>query len=352
MMPFKPFIAAVLAFLVTTTTGFAPSTRINNVVKIRSTSIQMTNNPKGCAARPFDKKKIAVFGAGGYLGATVFGFLQRAASLYGTGIAGGSSPRAVGATRSTSEALNKELTTSFSLAYAGEDLIRLVDTTNVDHIKERVKSFDAAVLGTVYQLERRAVTLNTYEKTPNDKTYDFYLDERYGAREDDVPADDADIHLDIFRNMVKACKESGSVQHLVVLETPKTARPMDFVNILDEEGIAYTYLRVKNAMKKDVYFTFDKGIKDNLEVVSVPVGSSLESIDASKSGSDCVVYREDVAALIVQSLMSLDWSKSRILEASASSTPVDFVPPGKKAKFDKEWCTNSKLIGEKLINIA
>lgn len=37
--------------------------------------------PKGCAAKPFEKKKIAVFGAGGYLGAVVFGFLQRAASL-------------------------------------------------------------------------------------------------------------------------------------------------------------------------------------------------------------------------------------------------------------------------------
>ncbi len=271
---------------------------------------------------------------------------------YGTGIAGGSSPRAIGATRSTSEALNKELTTSFSLAYAGEDLVRLVDTSTVQHITERIKLFDAAVLGTVYQLERRTATLNTYEKTPNDKTYDFYLDERYGAREDDVPADDADIHVDMFRNMVKACKESGSIQHLVVLETPKTSRPMDFVNILEEEGIAYTYLRVKSAMKKDVYFTFDKGIKDSLDVVSVPVELPLEPIDASNAGNESVVYREDVAALIVQSLMSLDWSKSRVLEVSASSTPVEFVPPGKKAKFDKEWCTNSKLIGEKLIGIA
>ncbi|KAL7463043.1 hypothetical protein ACHAXS_003415 [Conticribra weissflogii] len=271
---------------------------------------------------------------------------------YGTGIAGGSSPRAIGATRSTSEALNKDLTTSFSLAYAGEDLVRLVDTSTVEHITERIKSFDAAVLGTVYQLERRTVTLNTYEKTPNDKTYDFYLDERYGAREDDVPADDADIHVDMFRNMVKACKESGSIQHLVVLETPKTSRPMDFVNILEEEGIAYTYLRVKSAMKKDVYFTFDKGIKDSLDVVSVPLELPLEPIDASNAGNESVVYREDVAALIVQSLMSLDWSKSRVLEVSASSAPVEFVPPGKKAKFDKEWCTNSKLIGEKLIGIA
>jgi len=37
--------------------------------------------PKGCAARPFEKKKVAIFGAGGYLGAVIFGFLQRASSL-------------------------------------------------------------------------------------------------------------------------------------------------------------------------------------------------------------------------------------------------------------------------------
>ena len=36
---------------------------------------------EGCAAKPFEKKKIAVFGAGGYIGAVIFGFLQRAASL-------------------------------------------------------------------------------------------------------------------------------------------------------------------------------------------------------------------------------------------------------------------------------
>jgi hypothetical protein len=65
----------------------------------------MTVGSEGCAAKPFDKKKvrfcycfvsvliklsiclnlqnqqIAVFGAGGYLGAIVFGFLQRASSL-------------------------------------------------------------------------------------------------------------------------------------------------------------------------------------------------------------------------------------------------------------------------------
>ena len=56
--------------------AFAPSNR-----DIVSISRPLLLAPKGCAAKPFDKKKIAVFGAGGDLGAVVFGFLQRAASL-------------------------------------------------------------------------------------------------------------------------------------------------------------------------------------------------------------------------------------------------------------------------------
>ncbi len=56
--------------------AFAPSYRST----VRSPS-SLYLAPKGCAAKPFEKKKIAVFGAGGYLGAVVFGFLQRAASL-------------------------------------------------------------------------------------------------------------------------------------------------------------------------------------------------------------------------------------------------------------------------------
>jgi len=42
----------------------------------KPTSLHMLNEPKGCASKPFEKKKIAVFGAGGYLGATVFGFFS------------------------------------------------------------------------------------------------------------------------------------------------------------------------------------------------------------------------------------------------------------------------------------
>ena len=136
------------------------------------------------------------------------------------------------------------------------------------------------------------------------------------------------------------------------METVRTSRPMDFVNILEKEGIAYTYVRVTSPLKKDLSFTFEKGVKDSLDVISLPVGSNLDPITASNSENDSAIYREDVAALLVQSLMTLDWNTSRILEISSSPNPIVDIPSDKKPrgqKFDKEWCTNSDLIRERLL---
>jgi hypothetical protein len=269
---------------------------------------------------------------------------------YGTGIAGGPSPRAICATGSGSDALNKVLGPSFKLAYAGEDLVRLVDTSDADHIKERLKNYDAAIIGTTYQLERRAVTLNTYEKTPNDKTYEFYLDERYGAWDIDVPSDDSDIHASIFRNTVRACRKAG-ICHLVVFETPRTVQHMDFLKVLEEDGIPYTYIRTDSTLKKDITYTFEKGISNKLEVVCLSPGSKLASTDTLKTGHRLPVNCEDIAALIVQSLMTLDWGQSRILQINSSVSNIsngygekDF----KGQRYDKEWCPNSNIYADVL----
>jgi len=342
-------IATAVAFL-GSTGAFSPELPVPPRGRARGASSSLYVAPKGCAAKPLEKKKIAVFGAGGYLGATLFGFLQRAASLYGTGISPMSSPRAICATNAGAEGLNKVLGPKFKLAYAGEDLIRLVDASDVNHIKERLKAFDACVLGTTYQLEQRSVTLNTYEQNPNAKTFEMYLDERYGAWTKNVPRNDADVHTSIFRNSVEACREAG-LSHLVVVETALTACPMDFIDILEEEGVAYTYIRTVAPLTKDINFTFEKGITNQLRVVRLPAKSRLVSFDA-ESSEEPVVYREDLAALIAQTLMTLDWGESRILEVSSS--------PGSKVKseyggnmpkglsFAKEWCPNSELLAEVL----
>lgn len=272
---------------------------------------------------------------------------------YGTGIAGGSSPRAIGATRTTSEALNKVLTPCFKLAYAGEDLVRLVDSTNKDYIKERLKSFDAAILGTVYQLEERTVTGNTYEKTPNDRTFDFYLDNRYSACQEGVPGNDSDYHVTMFEAAVQACKESQSIQHLVVLETPQTQRPMDFISILEREGMKYTYIRAKQ-LKKDTTYSFEKGIKEKLNVALIPKGSAISPYPEEPRSDEMAVFREDVAALMVQSLMMLNWKESRIMEVSATSENIGSTAPSdkkSKQRFDKDWCPNSQIYAEILATL-
>ena len=302
---------------------------------------------RGSAAKPFEKKKIAVFGAGGYLGSILYGYLQRAASLYGTGIAGVQSPRAIGSTATTATALNKELASKFQLAFCSEDLIRLVNILDADHIRDRILNFDAAVIGTTYQLEQRSVTLNTYEVTPNDKAFEIYLDDRYGAKSDNAPLDDDIFHSVVFQNSIRACIEAG-LSHVVVIETPRTVTTGNtglYLDILESQSeITYTYIKSRSPLGKDITYSFEKGINSLVEITS-PRSLSAESADGAE------LKRETLAAIAVQALQSCDWKTSRILEVEAlPGDPPDTEYEQKRSKqnFSREWCPNSHIIAEKL----
>lgn len=131
-------------------------------------SLQMIiRTPQGCAGKPFEKKKVAVLGGGGYLGALTFGFLQRAASLHGTGIG---NCRCIAATADTAVRLNRVLGKHFALAQADESFIKLTDLSSVDMIASRLQGWDALIMGTDLFLQKMPVTSGTYERTPNDKT--------------------------------------------------------------------------------------------------------------------------------------------------------------------------------------
>ena len=275
-------------------------------------------------------------------------------SRYGTGIAGGSSPRAICATSGGAEALNKVLAAAFKLSYAGEDLIRLADTSDAGHMADRLRGFDAAVLGTTYQLERRRVTLGTFEKSPMDTTYELYLGGRYGAFENNVPDDDDPIHATIFRDSVRACRDAG-LSHLVVVETPRTADPATFVQILEEEDVPYTYLRTMAALEKDKFYTFEKGIANRLRAAEVTAVSSetLLPFDERRATGEEPVRQEDLAAMVVQCLLTLDWGSRRILQVSAEpdasvSSGYGARKPPRGQRFDREWCPNSELLADAL----
>ena len=86
----------------------------------------------------------------------------------------------------------------------------------------------------------------------------------------------------------------------------------------------------------------------------IPMNLIVESggsADDGDSGGDCLINREDLAALCVQSLLSLDWASSRIISVKCNG-PLD-VPTidEKKLTPQREWCVNSQVLESQLASI-
>jgi hypothetical protein len=305
----------------------------------------VTPTVKGSAAKPFEKKKVAVFGAGGYLGGCVFGFLQRAASLYGTGIAGIASPRCISATGVGSMSLNGILSKHFILAQADESFIKLTDMTSVSSIQGRVSGFDAAVMATRCTVEQRPVTGGTYEKGPNSKTMEFYMDR---PRSSSVKGNEnPEYSMQLLKNSLEACREAG-VKHVVVVETDaefdeSTPVGDKYVMLLESCGIPYTYIQPAGKLENVRDYTYAKGIQGDLKI---------DALDSSQLGEGTftgTVFREDLAALCVQSLLSLDWNSKHMirLQCTAPATPTELTRP-----VQQEWCVNSSILASLLSPIV
>jgi hypothetical protein len=253
--------------------------------------------------------------------------------------------------------LNKILSKQFLLAYAGEDMVRLTDMTNVKSISQRLNGYSAVIMGTDYHLEQRPVTGNTYETTPNSKTLEFYLDEpRRGVEEDNMVMNPEYQQL-LLERTLRSCCESASVQHVVVIESPHIKSHAELCSkLLDESNVCFTYIKVNGFLENYKDYTYSKGVQGDLQINSFTFaqdyacqpdyehGSWIKQVSTSERTSG-VVYREDVAALTVQCLQSLDWSTSRCLVVS-SSGEVNKNFQGRR--LDKEWCVNSDVLAEKL----
>ena len=302
-------------------------------------SMSMSSTPvnqKGSAAKPFEKKKVAVFGTGGYLAACTFGFLQRAGSLYGTGISGIGAPRAIVATAAGSAGLNSVLSKNFVLAQADETFIRPTDMTSVDPIASKLSGFDAAIIGTRYCFKTMPVTAGTYGKGPNDKAKEFYMDQPRSIRGNLM--DDPEYSYNVFSNTLQAC--SKTLKHLVVVETDAefdTEYVGDkYINMLEEAQIPYTYIRPVGRLDNIDNFTFKKGIQSNLRI------TRANSIEELMPVGDNVVYREHLAAACVQALMTLGWEDNRVIQVEQLSNELEVGTA--KVNPAKEWCVNSGIL--------
>ena len=291
------------------------------------------SQPKGSAATPLQKKKVCVVGVGGYEGAVTYGFLQRAENLYGTGIG---TVRAIGATADCATRLNRVLTKNFCLAFADESRIKLTNLFEVDSIASRLEGWDALVLGTDIGVNKRTVTGGTYEKTPNDRTYEIYWPSpvTFSAPTEE----EKELGATILENVLEAAKQAN-IQHVCLVDE---ACNDEVLQSLHDKGLSYTCLRPSTELTSYKDYTYRVGAVNTLAVEAIQAG-------LTPSASSGTVNREDLAALAVQALQSLDWSQSRCLSVRSVAPPSNEELSRRNNKRpDQEWCVNSFLFEDSL----
>jgi hypothetical protein len=326
-----------------------------------SSSTITTTRPRGCAATPMDKKKVVVLGVGGCLGSMTFGFLQRSSTLYGTGIAGPTqaAPRAICATGDSATRLNRVLSKQFVLAFADESFIKLTDLKSVDAIQQRLQGYQAMIIGNEMEALQRPATSGSYEKTPNDKVNEVYWPTLAGSvsiKSDEKEAEALErIREQLINNTLQAAKRTGTIQHIVAVVSTRNDYDASFVSRLKDTGIPYTCLHPTGPWARVPDYSYRKGVQTDLQIRAMtssaaPSSTSAEAVEP--------IAMEDMAALCVQCLQSLDWSTSRHLRVScqgpvtadlmqqATSTANAMMrgrrPP--KLRPDQEWCVNSMLL--------
>ena len=113
-----------------------------DLTKIYKDTVAANNEPGSAAERPINKQLVAVCGAGGDAGRFIYGYVQRAAQTFESGL---KAPRAlVGAARG-SRALNACLSSSFVLAFADESLVQRCDFRDDDIVKKRLNGCSVVV---------------------------------------------------------------------------------------------------------------------------------------------------------------------------------------------------------------
>lgn len=288
--------------------------------------------------------QIAVLGGGGYLGAITFGFLQRAGSLYGTGI--DRNCRCLGATGTTAVALNGMLSKHFILAQADESFIQLTDFSNIDNVVKNLQGIDALIMGTELTMETRPVTAGTYEKTPNDKTLEIYWDTKRGSGETKTSSMDTKVQP-ILENILKACEKSD-IQHIVAISNSNNANNNNnnsFLEKLKSSSIPCSLLQYSGELFNCQNYNYQKGLQNNLQLNLL---DKDETLDPSTNTAAATMYREDLAALAIQSLLSLDWSQSRNLAVTSKGPLVVEESVSSKKRPDQCWCVNSHILEAKL----
>ena len=160
----------------------------------------------------------------------------------------------------------------------------------------------------------------------------MYWDQPKGSFTDLNLSDEAsEAKLRILQNIIIAAKEV-KIQHMVVVDDGS------LLQLLKTSGVPYTCIVAPKLMDTPNY-TFKGGLCDDLTILPV---------NEARNDSDSSVCREDLAALCVQSLLTMSWEQSRCLAVSSNGPlrlPVATEP---YKRVDQQWCVNSFILQSKL----
>jgi hypothetical protein len=359
---FALFLLLVLDATTTTTTSYTSGVQVVNALS--SIPTPQPRGPRGTAATPMDKKKVVVLGVGGFLGSMTFGFLQRSSSLYGTGIG---QVRAMAACGDSASRLNRVLSKQFVLAFADESYIKLTDLSCIDFIAQRLQGFNGLILGDDLEILQRKCTPGSYEKTPNDKVYEAYWPTLAGSVsiKNDNEAEALDrIREQLLNNILQGAKQAGTIQHIVAVTDDNGNGNDAFLSRLKDCGIPYTCLHPTEPWARIPDYTYRKGVQTDLQIQTMSDNDiTSPSSSSSSAAAQEPIAMEDMAALCVQCLQSLDWTTSRHLRVScqgpvtpamiqqATTTTTAASGPRPPKRPDQDWCVNSNVLERALRSI-
>lgn len=167
-------------------------------------------------------------------------------------------------------------------------------------------------------------------------SWEIYWDKPKGAFTDlNLSSEAVEVKDRILRNLLVAAKQA-KIQHMVVVDDGS------LVPQLEASGVPYTCIHAQE-LTDTLNYSFKDGVCGDL---------TISTADEGSKGGGAAVCREDLAAICVQSLQSLNWAQSRHLVVSSNGPLVDLPSEGKSEKrVDQQWCVNSYILESKMEGI-
>ena len=194
------------------------------------------------------------------------------------------------------------------------------------------------VFGTDISVAVRPTTPGTFE-TSTGLTCEVYWPAPVGL--DAVPQNWQDLRWQLFQNLLQAAQQVDTLQHLIFVDDAKDTEIQQAVHAT---GIPYTCLgptAVQIQQAPTAYRAADMGVLGQ--------GLMAEPLrEQQQVASSPTIFREDLSALTVQALLTVDWKESRCL--AVTDVGSDQGRPWQEQSRDgnNEWCPNGHLLQQAL----